>query len=92
MADFCISVALATSCCTRNYLESVCRKPSRVCRGRVYIFEWSSEASTARLLCNGVLIGTVYRCRLGIYPQFSSLGLTTSSLNSIMALFNLYPY
>lgn len=91
MANFCISINLAPSCCNRNYLESVCRVRARVFRGRKYEFMWSSVSQTAGLVCNGVLIGVVYKGQLGIYPQFSSLGFTASSLSSLMALFNLYP-
>lgn len=91
MANFCISVSLAPSCCTRNYLENVCRSRVRVFHGRKYEFMWSSVSSTASLICNGVLIGVVWKGKLGIYSQFSSLSLTESSLKSLIALFNLYP-
>ena len=91
MANFCISIDLAPSCCNRNYLESVCRYRSHIFRGRKYQFVWLSAASTAGLECNGVLIGIVVKGQLGIYPQFSSLGFTASSLGSLIALFNLYP-
>ena len=92
MANFCISINLAPSCCNRNYLENVCRYRARMFRGRKYEFMWSSISSTAGLVCNGVLIGVVYKGQLGIYSQFSSLGFTNSSLSSLIALFNLYPY
>lgn len=91
MANFCISVDLVPSCCNRNYLESVCRQRARVFRGRKYEFMWSSVSQTAGLICNGVLVGVVIKGKLGIYPQFSSLGFTDSSLRSLIALFNLYP-
>lgn len=91
MANFCISINLAPSCCNRNYLENVCRMKTRVFRGRKYEFMWSSISSTAGLVCNGVLIGVVYKGSLGIYSQFASLGLSRSSLASLMSLFNLYP-
>lgn len=91
MANYCISINLAPSCCSRNYLENVCRSRVRVFRGRKYEFMWSSVSSTAGLVCNGVLIGVVYKGSLGIYSQFSVLGFTKSSLSSLIALFNLYP-
>ena len=91
MANFCISIALAPSCCNRNYLENVARCRARVFRGRKYQFVWLSAASTLGLECNGVLIGIVSKNQLGIYSQFSSLGFTASSLGSLIALFNLYP-
>lgn len=91
MANFCVSINLAPSCCNRNYLENVCRSRVRVFRGRKYEFVWSSVSLTAGLICNGVLVGVVYKGSLGIYSQFSALGLTKSSLSSLMALFNLYP-
>lgn len=91
MANFCISIALSPSCCNRNYLENVSRYRSRIFRGRKYQFVWLSAASTAGLECNGVLIGIIAKGQLGIYPQFSSLGFTDSSLGSLIALFNLYP-
>lgn len=91
MANFCISIDLATSCCSRNYLESVCKIRAKVFRGRKYEFMWSSVSSTAGLVCNGVLIGVVYKGSLGIYSQFAPLGLNRSSLGSLMSLFNLYP-
>lgn len=91
MANFCISISLAPSCCNRNYLESVCRSRARVFRGRKYEFMWSEISSTAGLICNGVTIGVVWKGQLGIYPQFSSLGFTETSLKSLIALFNLYP-
>lgn len=91
MANFCISVSLAPSCCNRNYLEGVCRYRSRIFRGRKFQFVWLSVAGTAGLECNGVLVGIIEKGRLGIYPQFSALGFTGSSLGSLIALFNLYP-
>lgn len=91
MANFCISIDLAPSCCSRNYLESVCNIRARVFRGRKYEFMWSSVSSTAGLVCNGVLIGVVYKGSLGIYSQFAPLGLNKSSLGSLISLFNLYP-
>lgn len=91
MANFCISIALAPSCCNRNYLESVCRHRSHIFRGRKYQFVWLSAASTAGLECNGVLIGIIVKGQLGIYSQFSPLSFTDSSLGSLIALFNLYP-
>ena len=91
MANFCVSIDLAPSCCNRNYLENVCRSRVRMFRGRKYEFVWSSVSLTAGLVCNGVLVGVVYKGSLGIYSQFSALGLTKSSLSSLMALFNLYP-
>lgn len=91
MANFCVSIDLAPSCYNRNYLENVCRSSVRMFRGRKYEFMWDSVSSTAGLVCNGVLIGVVYKDSLGIYSQFSALGFTKSSLSSLMALFNLYP-
>lgn len=91
MVNYCISIDLSPCCCNRNYLESVCRVRARVFRGRKYEFMWSSVSQTAGLVCNGVLIGIVYKGQLGIYQKFSSLGFTASSLSSLMALFNLYP-
>ena len=91
MANFCISVDLVPSCCNHNYLENVCRQRACMFRGRKYEFMWSSVSQTAGLVCNGVLVGVVIKGKLGIYPQFSSLGFTDSSLRSLMALFNLYP-
>ena len=91
MANYYVSIALTPSCCSRNYLENVCRLRAIMFRGRKYEFVWSSISSTAGLFCNGVLIGVVDKGRLGIFPQFSALGFTKSSLSSLMALFNLYP-
>lgn len=91
MANYYISIDLTPSCCSRNYLESVCNIRAKMFRGRKYEFMWSSVSSTAGLVCNGVLIGIVDKGRLGIFPQFSALGFTKSSLSSLMALFNLYP-
>lgn len=91
MANFCVSIELAPSCYNRNYLENVCRSSVRMFRGRKYEFMWDSVSSTAGLVCNGVLIGVVFKGGLGIYSQFSALGFTKSSLSSLIALFNLYP-
>lgn len=91
MANYCLSINLSPSCCNRNYLESVCSIKARSFRGRKYEFVWSSVSSTAGLVCNGVLIGIVDKGYLCIFPQFSALGFTKSSLSSLMALFNLYP-
>ena len=91
MANYYLSIDLTPSCCSRNYLENVCKIRSKMFRGRRYEFVWGPVASTAGLFCNGVLIGVVDKGRLGIFPQFSALGLTKSSLSSLMALFNLYP-
>lgn len=91
MANFCLSIDLAPSCYNRNYLENVCRSSVRMFRGRKYEFMWDSVSLTAGLVCNGVLIGVVYKGSLGIYSQFSALGFTKSSLSSLIALFNLYP-
>lgn len=52
---------------------------------------WGSDSRIAYLYCNGVCIGEVCKDCLGIYPQFSKLGFTKSSLSSLIALFNLYP-
>lgn len=92
MANYCISIRLASSCCNRNYLENVCSSHVRTFRGRKYEFMWSSVSLTACLICNGVLIGIVWKNQLGIYSQFASLGFTESSLKSLIAMFNLYPY
>ena len=91
MANYCVSIELSPSCCNRNYLESVCGIRARSFRGRKYEFMWSSVSLTAGLVCNGVLIGVVDKGCLGIFPQFSKLGFTKSSLSSLMSLFNLYP-
>ena len=91
MANFCISIELAPSCCSRNYLESVCKIRSKVFRGRRYEFVWGSVSSVAGLFCNDVLIGVVDKGSLGIYSQFAPLGLNRSSLASLISLFNLYP-
>lgn len=91
MANFCISIDLAPSCCSRNYLVKVCCSCVRTFRGRNYELMWSSIDSTAGLFCNGVMIGVVIKGKLGIYPQFSSLGFTEASLKSLVSLFNLYP-
>lgn len=91
MANYYLSIDLAPSCCNRNYLENVCKIRAKMFRGRKYGFAWSSVSSTAGLVCNGVLIGVVDKGRLGIFPQFSALGLTKSTLSSIMAAFHLYP-
>ena len=91
MANYCISIELTPSCCSRNYLESVCKIRSKMFRGRRYEFAWSPVSSVAGLFCNDVLIGIVDKGTLGIYSQFAPLGLSKSSLSSLMALFNLYP-
>ena len=91
MANYCLSIVLTPSCCNRNYLENVCKIRSKMFRGRRYEFAWSPASSVAGLFCNDVLIGVVDKGTLGIYSQFSALGLTKSSLSSLMALFNLYP-
>ena len=91
MANYCVSIGLAPSCCNRNYLENVCRSRVRMFRGRKYEFVWSSVSLTAGLVCNGVLIGVVDKGSLGIYSQFAPLGLSKSSLASLISLFNLYP-
>ena len=91
MANFCVSIDLTPSCCSRNYLENVCKIRSKMFRGRRYEFAWSPVSSVAGLFCNDVLIGIVDKGTLGIYSQFSALGFTKSSLSSLMALFNLYP-
>ena len=91
MANYYLSIALAQSCCDCNYLQHVCRMKAQAFGGRKYEFIWSEFALTALLHCNGVCIGIVDKGSLGIYSQFSALGLTKSSLSSLMALFNLYP-
>lgn len=91
MANFCVSIDLTTSCCSRNYLKSVCNIQARVFRGRKYSFVWNYVSLTAGLVCNGVLIGVVYKGSLGIYSQFDFLELNKSSLASLISLFNLYP-
>lgn len=91
MVNCCISINLAPSCCNRNYLEDVCRSRVQVFRGRKYEFMWDSVSSTAGLVCNGVLIGVVYKGSLGIYSKFAHLGLSRSTLASLISLFNLYP-
>ena len=91
MANYYLSIDLTPSCCSRNYLESVCSIRAKMFRGRRYEFGWGPVYSAAGLYCNGVLIGVVDKGCLGIFPQFSALGLTKSSLSSLMALFNLYP-
>lgn len=91
MEKFCVSIDLVPSCCNRNYLEYVCRSSVRVFRGRKYEFRWDSVSLTAGLVCNGVFVGVVRSGVLGIFPKFEHLGLSKSSLASLIALFNLYP-
>lgn len=91
MVNYCISIDLTPSCCNPNYLEHVCRSRVRIFRGRKYEFAWNPVSSSAGLVCNGVLIGVVDKGCLGIFPKFSTLGLSKSSLSSLIALFNLYP-
>ena len=91
MANYCVSIELTPSCCSRNYLENVCKIHAKMFRGRRYEFVWGPVSSVAGLFCNDVFIGVVDKGRLGIFPQFSALGFTKSSLSSLMALFNLYP-
>ena len=91
MEKFCVSIDLAPTCCNSNYLQYVCRSKVRVFRGRKYEFMWDSVSLTAGLVCDGVFIGVVYKGSLGIFPKFAHLGLSKSSLGSLIALFNLYP-
>lgn len=91
MANYCLSIDLTPSCCSRNYLENVCKIRAKMFRGRRYEFAWSPVSSVAGLFCNDVLIGVVDKGTLGIYSQFSALGFKKSSLSSLISLFNLYP-
>lgn len=91
MANYSISVRLASCCCDCNYLQHVCRMKTQVFKGRRYGFVWSEFALTALLHCNGVCIGMVSKGSLLIYPQFKAIIPTESYLCSIIALFNLYP-
>lgn len=92
MANYCVSIVLAASCCNTNYLQHICSFDAKLYRGRYYMLVWGSDSHIAYLCCNGVRIGEVRKGTLGIYSQFSVLGFTKSSLSSLMALFNLYPY
>lgn len=91
MANYCVSIVLAASCCNTNYLQHICSFDAKLYRGRYYMLVWGSDSRIAYLCCNGVRIGEVCKGCLGIFPQFSALGFTKSSLSSLMALFNLYP-
>ena len=92
MANYSISVRLASCCCDCNYLQHVCRMKAQAFGGRKYEFMWSEFALTAMLHCNGVCIGVVSKGSLSIYPQFKTIIPTESCLRSIIALFNLYPF
>lgn len=90
MANYCVSIELSPSCCSRNYLESVCDIHAKMFRGRRYEFVWSEFYNSAMLRCNAVCIGIVDKGSLSIYPQFKAIIPTESYLRSIIALFNLY--
>ena len=91
MANYCLSIALAASCCNTNYLQHICSFDAKLFRGRYYMLVWGSDSRIAYLCCNGVRIGEVHKGTLGIYPQFAPLGLNKSSIASLISLFNLYP-
>ena len=91
MANYSISVRLASCCCDCNYLQHVCRMKAQAFGGRKYEFMWGEFTLTAMLYCNGVCIGEVIKGSISIYPQFKTIIPTESYLRSIIALFNLYP-
>ena len=91
MANYCISIVLAASCCNTNYLQHICSFDAKLYRGRYYMLVWGSDSRIAYLCCNGVRIGEVCKGRLGIYSQFAPLGLSKHFLSSLISLFNLYP-
>lgn len=91
MANYCFSVKLAACCCTRNYLQHVCKSKKRIIYARSFSFVWSEYSDTALLVCNDVLIGVVDKGNLCVYSQFKPIVSSRSMLLSIMAYFNLYP-
>lgn len=91
MANYCISVRLAPSCCSHNYLQRVCKMPPQAVRGRYYSFRWFDFWQSPIFYCNGVWIGELIGGYLRIYPQFKELISSESQLKSIMSCFNLYP-
>lgn len=91
MANYCISVRLAPSCCNHNYLQRVCKMPPQAVRGRYYSFRWGGVCNIASFLCNGVYVGEIVGSYLHIFPQFKTMFLSESQLKSIMSYFNLYP-
>ena len=91
MANYCISIDLAASCCNTNYLQHICSFDAKIYRGRYYTFVWGSRSHIAYLCCNGVRIGEVRKGTLGIYSRFAPLGLSRTFLSSLISLFNLYP-
>lgn len=92
MANYCISVRLASSCCNRNHLEHICKIKAQVVRGRSYSFRWFDFWQTPIFYCNGVWIGELINGYLRIYPPFKKLISSESQLLSIIAYFNLYPF
>ena len=91
MANYCLSIDLAASCCNINYLQHICSFDAKLYRGRYYMLVWGSDFRVPYLYCNGVCVGEVCKGTLGIYSQFAPLGLNKSSLASLISLFNLYP-
>ena len=91
MEKYCISAKLAAGCCTRNYLQHVCKSKAKIVNARSFSFVWSECSETAHLYCNGIHVGIVDEGSLCVFPQFKHFVPSSSMLLSIIASFNLYP-
>lgn len=91
MANYCFSVRLAPSCCSRNHLQLICKFKSQAVRGRYFSFHWSDFLQIPTFHCNGVFIGEIINGYLHIFPQFREIIQSESQLKAIMSYFNLYP-
>lgn len=86
-----VSVVLADSCCSRNYLLSkVVNRPVWF-RGRKYWFEVTGLENKYDLFCNGYLIGDLYIDEILIYEETSRFINSESLLRSLVSMFNLFP-
>lgn len=85
-----ISVRLLESSCDKNYLDRVIKMRPRKFRNRRY--EWICTPHEGRylLLCNSEWIGYIHDGFVAILSSKSYLCPSTSYLQSLLSLFNLY--
>lgn len=91
MDKYSVSVVLAESCCSRNYLHSQIIGSVVWFRGRKFHWESTSSDERYNLYCNNRLIGDLYIDEILIHDENSRIISSESELLSLIAMFNLFP-
>lgn len=86
-----VSVVLADSCCSRNYLLSQVVGSVVWFRGRKFHWEDTGYGDKYDLYCNNRLVGDLYIDEILIYDEYSDIIHSESELRSLISMFNLFP-